>query len=94
MRCFRRAEEIKKVECISCGRTFSKEASLRHVPVCTALREKAEKSIALRKRPKMANHSAMGSSAGRMSPASPVKKEKSLDVPKPRRTIVEVNPEN
>jgi hypothetical protein len=48
--CFRRAQEIKQVQCLSCGRIFSKEASLRHIPICETLRSKAEKSIALHKK--------------------------------------------
>jgi hypothetical protein len=36
--CFRLAQEIQKVECMNCGRMFSKEASLRHIPVCQKLR--------------------------------------------------------
>ncbi len=53
--CFRRAQEIKQVQCVSCGRIFSKEASLRHIPICETLRSKAEKSIALHKKKTLAN---------------------------------------
>jgi hypothetical protein len=40
LRCFRKAEEINEVECSSCGRYFSKAASLRHVPICEQIKLK------------------------------------------------------
>jgi hypothetical protein len=57
--CFRKAEEIKQVPCPSCGRIFSKAASLRHFPICEALKMKVDKSIALRKKSKRSNKSAL-----------------------------------
>lgn len=57
--CFRKAEEIKQVPCPSCGRIFSKAASLRHFPICEALKTKVEKSIALCKKSKKTNKSAL-----------------------------------
>jgi hypothetical protein len=36
--CFRRAAEVKQVECSSCGRIFSFAASQRHIPICTNLK--------------------------------------------------------
>jgi hypothetical protein len=48
--CFRRAQDIKQVQCPACQRVFSREASLRHVPICQALRSKELFSIALRRK--------------------------------------------
>lgn len=35
--CLRLAEQVQKEECPSCGRMFSREAALRHIPVCQKL---------------------------------------------------------
>lgn len=48
--CFRRAQNIKQIQCPTCNRTFSREAALRHVPICQALRIKERFSMALKRK--------------------------------------------